>query len=130
MSWKRKTAATVSMLTMAAGATLMAAQPAAAVGNCPSGYVCVYDESNFSGNKIVSASTNSCFAPWKFDFGYIRSYVNNSVDAMVWHYSSSGEWYKARTLPAGGFSSDIGIYNLGGLTGDYVCMGNGKPWNM
>lgn len=126
-----KVAVTASMLTLTMNGSLMTAPTAAAVGNCPSGYLCIYDESNFSGQKIVSASTNSCFDPHAVvaNWNYIQSYANsNSVDAVVWHYSYADFTYKkARTLPAGGFSSNIGIGGLGGYYGDKVCMGNARP---
>ncbi|MCH0541979.1 peptidase inhibitor family I36 protein [Streptomyces sp. MUM 203J] len=131
MSWKMKAAASASMLTLTMSGTLMAAPTAAAAGNCPSGYLCVYDATKFSGNRIVSASTNSCFDPHAVvaNWNYIRSYTNNnSVDAAVWHYSYADFTYKkVRTLPAGGFSSNIGIDGLGGQYGDKVCMGNARP---
>ncbi|MEE1809072.1 peptidase inhibitor family I36 protein [Streptomyces sp. BE133] len=129
MTWKNRTATAASALLLAAGGMLASASPAAADGPCPANRLCVYDQSSFAGNRIASASTNSCFFPQDFTFGSIVSYDNNlSVDAKVWHYYANTNSYSvARTLVAGGFSSNIGIPDLGVAYGDLVCMGNARP---
>ncbi|MFE3604143.1 peptidase inhibitor family I36 protein [Streptomyces sp. NPDC059142] len=128
MEWKKKSAAILTALGIAAGGMVMAATPAAAVADCPAARLCIYDETNFGGDRIVSASTNACFTPWNtVRFGYIRSYVSNSsVTAKVWHKNSGSGYTAVRTLPAGGFSSDIGT-PVGGGEHDKVCMGNATP---
>ena len=127
MSWRLKAATAISTIAMTVGGMLATAPHAAAVGGCSSGYLCVYDGTDFTGDKIASASTNSCYDILAFtDFGYIRSYVSNlSVKALVWNYYASGGWTVARTLPAGGFSSDIGISGLGEYGA--VCTGGQVP---
>ncbi|MFG2630393.1 hypothetical protein [Streptomyces sp. NPDC048473] len=66
-----------------------------------------------------------------FNFGTIKSYVSNlPVDALVWETNDGLSWNPERTLVSGGFSSDIGVPLLGAGNDDYVCMGNGRPWNM
>ncbi|MFE4536434.1 peptidase inhibitor family I36 protein [Streptomyces scopuliridis] len=129
MSWKKRTASTASVMLLAAGGMMATASPAAADGPCPANRICVYDATNFGGNRIASGSTNSCFFPQDFTFGTIVSYDSNlSVDAKVWHYYADVGVYKAaRTLVAGGFSSNIGVPNLGAAYGDLVCMGNARP---
>ncbi|CAM5710716.1 hypothetical protein SBADM41S_07511 [Streptomyces badius] len=65
-----------------------------------------------------------------YDFDWIASYKNNlPVEAVVWVSHDKYPWFReARTFPAGGFSSRIGIAGLGGEYYDQVCMGNAKPW--
>ncbi|WP_405391083.1 peptidase inhibitor family I36 protein [Streptomyces sp. NBC_01102] len=127
MSWIARTAAATSVLTLVAGGVLAGATPAAAVGGCASGYLCIYDGWDFTGNKIVSASTNACFRPKgvSSNFTYTRSYVNNlPVDAALWGNDGSGsdQQAKIRSLPSGGFSSAIPVvYEVS------VCMGGAKP---
>ncbi|MFE9294403.1 peptidase inhibitor family I36 protein [Streptomyces niveus] len=125
MKWKRKSASVFSALAIA-GAGMMASAPpaAAAPGNCPAARLCIYDGVNFSGDRIISASTNACFTPWNITvFGSINSYVNNGpVTARV--YNGSGTL--VRTMPAGGFSSDIGT-PVGGGQFDNVCLGDARP---
>ncbi|MEU6406218.1 peptidase inhibitor family I36 protein [Streptomyces sp. NPDC046985] len=112
---------------MTAGGVLATAPSAGAAGGCPSSRLCVWDGTNFTGHRILSASTNSCFYTGAFTFGYIRSYSNNlPVDATVWQRDDiEGDWYEVRTLVAGKFSSDIGIYGLG--AGGAVCEGSQTP---
>ncbi|MET9553586.1 peptidase inhibitor family I36 protein [Streptomyces sp. NPDC006645] len=125
MEWKKKAASVFSVVAMAGAGMLAAAPPAAAApGDCPAARLCIYDGVNFSGDRIISASTNACFSPWDtFVFGDIRSYANNgSVTARVFNGSGT----LIRTMPAGGFSSDIGT-PLGGGPSDSVCLGNARP---
>ncbi|WP_079033367.1 peptidase inhibitor family I36 protein, partial [Streptomyces avermitilis] len=125
MMWKRIFATSAATLTLLGGSMLATAAPAQADGTCPSNALCIWDSTSFGGLRILTRSTNTCFNMGKFDFGYIRSYDNNlSVNGYVHNYAGSGVWYQARTLPAGGFSSDIGVPGLGGLAEDWVCMGS------
>ncbi|MFC8656974.1 peptidase inhibitor family I36 protein [Streptomyces parvus] len=134
MNWKKKSAAALSVLALAGSGMIMSAAPtsaapaaATAAGDCPSARLCIYDDTNFNGDRITSASTNACFTPWNtIPFGSIRSYVSNSpVTAKVWRYGASG-YTAVRTLPAGGFSSDIGA-PVGGGPNDKVCLGSATP---
>ncbi|MBM7052735.1 MULTISPECIES: peptidase inhibitor family I36 protein [Streptomyces] len=135
MNWKKKSAAALSVLALAGSGMIMSAAPASAApaasapaaGDCPSARLCIYDDTNFNGDRITSASTNACFTPWNtIPFGSIRSYVSNSpVTAKVWRYGASG-YTAVRTLPAGGFSSDIGA-PVGGGPNDKVCLGSATP---
>ncbi|MFG2627634.1 peptidase inhibitor family I36 protein [Streptomyces sp. NPDC048473] len=131
-NWKTRAATAITGFSLVTGGMLATAPAAEAVGGCASGYLCIYDGSSFTGEKIVSASTNSCFTMKNFvDFDWIASYVNNlPVTATVWTASNELPYgmSKARTLPAGGFSSKIGISGLGSDYYDQVCMGNAKPW--
>ncbi|MFD4016833.1 peptidase inhibitor family I36 protein [Streptomyces sindenensis] len=114
----------VSAFAALAGASLATATPASAVGGCAKGYLCVYDRTVFGGEKIVSASTNSCFNLFEFyDFGSVNSYVNNlPVNAYLWEFDTGTGWHKVRTLVAGKFSSSIPA-NMAWS----VCMGNAQP---
>ncbi|MEV5672856.1 peptidase inhibitor family I36 protein [[Kitasatospora] papulosa] len=129
MTWKKRIAGTASVMLLAAGGMMATASPAAADGPCPANRLCIYDGANFTGNRIASGSTNSCFFPQDFTFDAIVSYDNNlPVDAKVYHYYADIDAYTvARTLVSGGFSSNIGVANLGGAFGDLVCMGSARP---
>ncbi|GAA3668207.1 hypothetical protein GCM10022224_035540 [Nonomuraea antimicrobica] len=123
MTWKRKAAAAASALLFAAGGMLVTASPAVADGPCPANRICIWDQPNFKGNRVLSGSTNSCFRSHSFPFSSIVSYDNNlSVDAIVWHYNGV-EYKAARTLVAGKFSSNIGDPDLAFHYRDQVCMG-------
>ncbi|WP_329084933.1 MULTISPECIES: peptidase inhibitor family I36 protein [unclassified Streptosporangium] len=130
MTWTKKTAAAASALLVAVGGMLVTASPAAAALSCPVNRLCIYDRASFGGERIASASTNACFTMEEFKtFEHIVSYRNNlSVNAIVWHVDfNSWGYVKARTLVAGGFSSDIGDDGLGAMSMDKVCMGNASP---
>ncbi|MFD4016835.1 peptidase inhibitor family I36 protein [Streptomyces sp. SH5] len=136
MNWKKKSAAALSVLALAGSGMIMSATPtsaapaasASAAGDCPNARLCIYDDTDFNGDRITSASTNACFTPWNTVlFGSIRSYVSNSpVTAKVWKKNSGAGYTAVRTLPAGGFSSDIGT-PVGGGQYDKVCLGSAKP---
>ncbi|QIQ02219.1 peptidase inhibitor family I36 protein [Streptomyces liangshanensis] len=127
-TWRKRAGVAASALLFAAGGMLATASPAAADGPCPANRLCIYDQPNFSGNRILSASTNACFLMRSFDFGTIVSYDNNlPVDARVWTAVSEGPYLNARTLPAGGFSSNVSQIGLGVYLFDEVCMGNARP---
>ncbi|MFJ9622037.1 peptidase inhibitor family I36 protein [Streptomyces sp. NPDC101181] len=128
MNWKRKSAAALSVLALAGSGIAMSATPASAADDCPAARLCIYDGTDFTGDRITSASTNACFTPWNtVAFGSIRSYVSNSsVTAKVWKKNSGSGYTAVRTLPAGGFSSDIGT-PVGGGQYDKVCLGSATP---
>ncbi|MEU2407739.1 peptidase inhibitor family I36 protein [Streptomyces sp. SM1P] len=129
-SWTKRAATTVSGMALVAGSLLAGAPSAQAAGACASDALCIYDGSSFTGKKISSRSTNSCFSTSSYDFDWIASYKNNlPVKAIVWVPHDKYPWFReARTFPAGGFSSRIGVDGLGGEYYDQVCMGNAKPW--
>lgn len=132
MNWKAKTATALSAVAIAVGGGLATAPHAAAAGDCASGYLCVWDGANFTGHRIATASTRSCFDILAFsgephNFNYIVSYSSDlPVNAVVWDRTGSG-WVSARTLVAGGFSSNIGISGLGIIGA--VCEGGQVPWD-
>ncbi|MER6504362.1 peptidase inhibitor family I36 protein [Streptomyces sp. NPDC001455] len=121
-----------SVAALALGGSLVVASQANAVGGCASDGLCVYSGANFTGSKITTRSTNSCFSLYDgiggpFENGRIVSYVNNlSVVAYIWDYNYTNKtWSKSRTLPSGGFSSDIRPNGLGFM----VCQGSAHPSN-
>ncbi|MFF3531508.1 peptidase inhibitor family I36 protein [Streptomyces rubiginosohelvolus] len=120
----RKAMFTAAALCMLVAGSVATAAPASAVGNCPYGYVCVYDYQQFGGDKIVSGSINRCFRLYEFKFeGYVESYVNYmSVDAHLWTFDTGTGWDKTRTLVSGKFSSAIPPNYA-----EAVCTGNAKP---
>ncbi|MER6917130.1 peptidase inhibitor family I36 protein [Streptomyces sp. NPDC000594] len=128
MNWKQRSAAVFSALALAGTGMAVSVTPAAAAGGCPAARLCIWDGPNFTGDRIASASTNACFRPYGHAaFAHIRSYSNNlPVTARVWEPNSPTTWSVTRTLPAGGFSSDIGN-PVGAGPDDYVCMGSAQP---
>ncbi|MFC7585739.1 peptidase inhibitor family I36 protein [Nonomuraea antimicrobica] len=110
---------------------LVTASPAVADGPCPANQLCLYDGRHFTGNRIISRSTNACFYPQDVSdrFRAIMSYDNNlPVHAMVWSYRyDTGGYSATRAMPTGGFSSDNGGTNLGAFEMDQVCMGHARP---
>ncbi|MER6917131.1 peptidase inhibitor family I36 protein [Streptomyces sp. NPDC000594] len=127
MSWTSRSAAFLSALVLAGSGLAVSATPAAAAGGCPEARLCVWDGVDFTGNRIASASTNTCFFINDITvFGSVRSYSNNlPVVAKIWHVKND-EFALARTLPAGGFSSNIGT-PLGGAPFDKICLGSALP---
>ncbi|MFE6912789.1 peptidase inhibitor family I36 protein [Streptomyces rubiginosohelvolus] len=122
MSIWRRFALSGSALIMVAGSAIVAASPAQAAPSCPSAHLCLWVDANFSGERVISASTNACVhIPGS---AIQRSYVSHlPVKAVLWQQLDSAPWtaFPVRTLPAGGFSSDFGTWY--GAT--YVCT-NGK----
>ncbi|WP_329084987.1 peptidase inhibitor family I36 protein [Streptosporangium sp. NBC_01469] len=130
MTWTKKAATAASALLFAAGGMLVTASPAAADGPCPANRLCIWDQPGFGGDRIISGSTNACFTlRFHGPFDVIQSYDNNlSVNAIVWHTgAATGNWYEARTLVKGGFSSNIGVSGLGAGYSSKLCMGNASP---
>ncbi|MFG2477555.1 peptidase inhibitor family I36 protein [Streptomyces fagopyri] len=99
-------------------ATSTAAHAASTDGSCPSGNVCLWANANYTGKRIISASTNTCVdAGIAGAFGY-RSYISHlPVTAILWNNGP------VRTLPAGGFSSDFGTW----YTFDFICTNGHTP---
>ncbi|MCX4739199.1 peptidase inhibitor family I36 protein [Streptomyces antibioticus] len=128
MEWRKGIATAAAAVALVGGGTLATATPAQADGTCSSKSLCVWDGTNFSGQRVLTKSTNTCFNIGQFDFGYIRSYDNNlSVNGYVWQLrdgDSGLSYYRDRTLPAGGFSSDIGVDGLGGGLHSWICLGS------
>ncbi|MER6504835.1 peptidase inhibitor family I36 protein [Streptomyces sp. NPDC001455] len=101
-----------------------ATTPAQAAGSCPSGNLCLWEGANYSGIRAITASTNACISLSNANMLYQRSYISHlPVTAVLWqqHSYAPYDFFKVRTLPAGGFSSDFGtVYGA-----SYVCT-NGK----
>ncbi|MER6917132.1 peptidase inhibitor family I36 protein [Streptomyces sp. NPDC000594] len=127
MNWVKRSAAVISTLAVAGAWATVSAAPATAAGGCPTARLCVWDGTDFLGTRIASASTNACFfINDTAGFSSVRSYSNNSaVSGKIYEYGPGG-YFAARTLSAGGFSSDIGTPRGGGVA-DMICMGNATP---
>ena len=128
MKWKARTATALSAIALTVGGVLATAAPQAeAVSGCNSGTLCIWDGTNFTGHEITSRSTQWCYDILNFpDFGSIKSYKSNlPVNALVWDYTYGSGWHVSRTLVAGGFSSNIGVPNLGVIGA--VCTGGATP---
>ncbi|MFC1420546.1 peptidase inhibitor family I36 protein [Streptacidiphilus cavernicola] len=135
MNWKHRSLAALSTVALAAGGALAVAGPASAAagtGNCGAAHLCVYNSTNFLGEKITASSTNSCFRTYTVvghDF-LTMSYVNNlSVDAYIYTDLPGGGFEKARTLVSGGFSSDINATGGGYYLNVVICEGSANPAN-
>ncbi|MFE1292618.1 peptidase inhibitor family I36 protein [Streptomyces sp. NPDC058751] len=130
MNWKRLFSTAAATVTLVGGGMLATAAPAQADGNCPSNAACLWDATGFHGQRILTRSTNTCFAMGQFNFGDIRSYDNNlSVDGHLWSFDDNGEWGHHRTFVAGGFSSNIGVPGLGGQDPAWICMGSANIYD-
>ncbi|MFE4212377.1 peptidase inhibitor family I36 protein [Streptomyces sp. NPDC056844] len=127
MAWIRKATLAVSGMAMTVGALGATAAPAAAVGGCPAGKLCLYDFINYKGLALTSTSTKACFIlsaspSYMSDIG---SYVNNlSVNAAVWEWRAGTRYTLVGTIGPGKFSSNAG--NNFGVNGA-VCMGGLDP---
>ncbi|MEU9983076.1 peptidase inhibitor family I36 protein [Streptomyces sp. NPDC050856] len=125
MAWVRKATLAMSALAMAVGGLAAATAPAAAIGGCPSGKLCLYEGKNYSDLRLTSTSTKACFHIWgdPYHMSAVRSYVNNlAVNAVIWEYDLG--WKSAGTIGPGKFSSDAGD-SFG--TYGAVCMGGLHP---
>ncbi|MFF5101041.1 peptidase inhibitor family I36 protein [Streptomyces sp. NPDC000134] len=125
MNFRRKAATVISALAVMGGGMLVTAGPAQADGPCSSGALCVYDQDNFKGDRILTRSTNTCFnvGDTSSAFAEINSYDSNlSVNGYVWDYIGNGYYELRRTLVAGGFSSNVGFDGLGSPA-DWICLG-------
>ncbi|MCX4667563.1 proteinase inhibitor I36 SMPI [Streptomyces sp. NBC_01381] len=127
MAWIRKVTLAVSALAMAGGSLAATAAPAAAVGGCPSGKLCLYDSGDYRNLAITSTSTKACIdlVYGAHPMPYIRSYVNNlRVNAVVWKSNGSDRLVVQGTIRPGGHSSDAGWdFGYAGA----VCMGGVNP---
>ncbi|MFF8712583.1 peptidase inhibitor family I36 protein [Streptomyces sp. NPDC015184] len=126
MNLKRAFATVTTALALTGGGMLATAAPAQADGPCSSGALCLYDQDDFQGNRILTRSTNTCFnvGAVSSSFYEINSYDSNlSVNGYVWDYIGNGTYEKVRTLVAGGFSSNVGFDGLGSPA-DWICLGN------
>ncbi|MEV6261123.1 peptidase inhibitor family I36 protein [Streptomyces sp. NPDC051784] len=116
--WRRLVLAG-SALAMTVGGVAVAA-PAQAAPSCPSGSLCLWEYADYSGDRVMSASTNACI---RID-GVQRSYISHlPVKAVLWQQQTFApyDFFAVRTLPAGGFSSDFGVW----YGASFVCT-NGK----
>ncbi|WP_234323756.1 peptidase inhibitor family I36 protein [Streptomyces sp. NRRL F-2580] len=116
----------MSALAMTVGGLASTTTPAAAVGGCPSGKLCLYNAPDYHDLRLTSTSTKACYGlgsqPY---FMYsVASYVNNlPVNAAIWEYELSG-WKLVGTIGPGKFSSNAGrSFGVGGA----VCMGGVHP---
>ncbi|MFF8691987.1 peptidase inhibitor family I36 protein [Streptomyces sp. NPDC015144] len=102
-------------------ATSTAAHAASTDGSCPSGNLCLWDNTDFTGARLITASTNACVKVglahmWK------QSYISHlPVTAVLW-YTTSGPDEPVRTLPSGGFSSAFPRAYY-----DTICTNGNKP---
>ncbi|MFD9767566.1 peptidase inhibitor family I36 protein [[Kitasatospora] papulosa] len=112
-------------ITMGATAT-----PAAAVGGCPAGKLCIYESTQYRNLAVTSTSTKACFDLTNFGTGFNRgigSYVNNlNVNAVVYSNVSTAGYTVDGTIRPGGYSSDTTNGEWFGNFGA-VCMGGLNP---
>lgn len=132
MSLKRKLMSGALIGGLAIVGISVTAPTATAVGGCPTGKLCLYENINYVDLDVTSTSTNACidlgnFGEHGFEYG-IGSYVNNlPVKARVYHWGGVGLGYVLDgTISPGGFSSNS--YN-GDFFGEFgkVCMGSATP---
>ncbi|MGW1327621.1 peptidase inhibitor family I36 protein [Streptomyces antibioticus] len=101
-------------------ASSTAAHAASTDGSCPSGNLCLWENTNFTGARLISASTNACVEVKTGSHPYKQSYISHlPVTAVLW---SGNVWHvePVRTLPSGGFSSAFPAASF-----DFICT-NGK----
>ena len=140
MDWKRKLAGAALALGMATAGIAATASPAAAVGGCPSGKLCLYADTDYTTLTLTSTSTHVCI--YLENYGHdgfydgIPSYVNNlpfGVAVYYGYWAAADETYKLYgTISPGGYSSHTGdqMSAANPLFGGYygaVCMGGVKP---
>ncbi|TQJ57755.1 peptidase inhibitor family I36 protein [Streptomyces sp. NBC_00080] len=128
MNLRRKSAVTLSTLALAFAGIATTATPAAAIGGCPSGKLCLYEGTNFTSLTFTSASTKLCFDLASFGNGFqngVRSYVNNlPVKAEVFHRINSSTIVLDGTISPGGSSSNTGSTTFG--ASGVVCTGGAR----
>ncbi|MFD9034520.1 peptidase inhibitor family I36 protein [Streptomyces sp. NPDC059567] len=135
MRFKRIGATITATLAVVTGGALANAAPAAAVGGCESGKLCLYRSTEYRTMSFEASSTGACF--WLEDYGLtapwngINSYVNNlPVKATLYNRGSASMWYPVATIRAGGFSSDTGAVTTDGSWFRYsekICTGTAQP---
>ncbi|MEU9304481.1 hypothetical protein [Streptomyces sp. NPDC048269] len=108
---------------------MMATAPsAAAVGGCPAGKLCLYEDIHYVDVDLTSTRTKACFYLWEFgedEFASgIGSYVNNlPVKADVYHWDGRNLVYvHDGTIRPGGSSSNSRTGSWFGHSGK-VCTG-------
>ncbi|WEH35201.1 peptidase inhibitor family I36 protein [Streptomyces sp. AM 4-1-1] len=131
MNWKRKVATGVAALAMAVGGMAATATSASAVGGCPAGKLCLYEDTNFVDLDVTSTSTQACiYLSHLGETGFyngIGSYVNNlPVNAVVYHWSGSSYILDGTISPGGSSSNTNNSYTYFGDRGA-VCMGGVMP---
>ncbi|MGW1819354.1 peptidase inhibitor family I36 protein [Streptomyces sp. NPDC002125] len=103
-------------------ATSTAAQAASTDGSCPSGNLCLWDNTNFTGARLISASTNACIRVLPSQ-AFKQSYISHlPVTAVLWSGSYSWDVEPVRTLPSGGFSSAFPVAYY-----DFICTNGRVP---
>ncbi|MEU9144055.1 hypothetical protein [Streptomyces sp. NPDC048349] len=129
---KRMAAVILSSVALAAGGVAATASSAAAVGGCPSGKLCLYEDAYFIDLDVTSTSTKACiFLGNRGETGFfdgIGSYVNNlPVNAVVYHYNGDKKlFYLDGTIRPGGSSSNSRTLAQFGERGA-VCTGGVDP---
>ncbi|MFC9295011.1 peptidase inhibitor family I36 protein [Streptomyces sp. NPDC057011] len=132
MDVKRTMAVALSSVMLAAGGVAATASTAEAVGGCPSGKLCLYENTQFQDLDVTTTNTQGCIFLGHYGetgfFDGIGSYVNNlPVSAVVYHYSADKKlFYLDSTIRPGGFSSDSSSLAQFGERGA-VCMGGANP---
>ncbi|MFD0144203.1 MULTISPECIES: peptidase inhibitor family I36 protein [unclassified Streptomyces] len=134
MQIKRIGATITAALALVAGGALVNAAPAAAVGGCPSGKLCLYRSTEYRTMSFEAASTSACFDLDDYGLTYpsngINSYVNNlPVKATLYHSEPTG-WFAMSTIRSGGFSSNTGALTSDGHWYRYsekICTGSATP---
>ncbi|MFF5045494.1 peptidase inhibitor family I36 protein [[Kitasatospora] papulosa] len=127
MAWMRKAALAIGGTAIAVGGLTATAAPAAAVGGCPAGKLCLYEYANYNSLALTSTSTKACFvlSASPSYMNEIGSYVNNlPVNAAVWAWKVGSRYVLVGTIGPGKFSSDAGD-NFGEYGA--VCMGGLNP---
>ncbi|MGW6654523.1 peptidase inhibitor family I36 protein [Streptomyces rubiginosohelvolus] len=114
-------ASTISLVIGGSMATSTAAHAASTDGKCPSGNLCLWDNTNFTGARLITASTNACIYVG-LAHKYKQSYISHLPTKAVLWYAASGEPEPVRTLPSGGFSSAFPVAYY-----DYICTNGNTP---
>ncbi|MFJ6699832.1 peptidase inhibitor family I36 protein [Streptomyces sp. NPDC091272] len=137
MKLKKMGAAIAATTALFSGSTLIAATPAAAVGGCPSGKLCLYRSTEYRTLAFTSTSTSACFSLKQYGMGYgtngINSYVNNlSVKATIWRTEHPDTAWSTGTIRPGGFTSNTQAVNPDNSgyewrSADQICTGSAKP---
>jgi hypothetical protein len=132
MDLKRKLISGALVGGLAVAGMVATTPSAAAVGGCPTGKLCLYENINYVDLDVTSTSTKACidlgdFGEHNFEYG-IGSYVNNlSVKAAVYHWGGVSLGYvHDGTISPGGFSSNS---TNGDWFGEFgmVCTGGATP---
>ncbi|MEU2470953.1 peptidase inhibitor family I36 protein [[Kitasatospora] papulosa] len=115
----RKFILSASALALTVGGSMAsstAAHAASTDGSCPSGNLCLWEYPNFTGARVITASTNAC-VPVKYVNQFAQSYKSHLPVTAVLRYDDDPP---VRTLPAGGFSSAFPVVMF-----NFICT-NGK----